>query len=102
MSTERRERLSSTMKKILGEIMLRELRDPRLRALRILAVDLSPDYRQVRVTFSGGDPREDEVIFRQLEQARGFIRKNLARRMILKKVPALHFSRGNTESPKAE
>jgi ribosome-binding factor A len=70
--------------------LLRELKDPRVGMVTINAVEVTPDYAHAKVFFSllVGDPAETEE---GLNQAAGFLRNGLFKRLHIHTVPTLHF-----------
>ena len=70
--------------------LIREVKDPRLGMITINAVEVSPDYAHAKVFFSllTGDPEETQAA---LNQAAGFLRNGLFKRLHIHTVPTLHF-----------
>ena len=74
----------------LSEIIARELKDPRVGMVTINAVEVTPDYAHAKIFFSllVGDPVETTEA---LNQAAGFLRNGLFKRLHIHTVPTLHF-----------
>ena len=93
MSHHRPERVADLVHAEISRILREEVADPRLRALSITGVHLTPDLKtaRVRVVLLGGegDPRP---LMRGLTRANGYIRRLLARNLRLRYTPALDFS----------
>ena len=70
--------------------LIRELKDPRVGMVTVNAVEVSPDYAHAKVFFSVllGDPAESETA---LNEAAGFLRNGLFKRLAIHTVPTLHF-----------
>jgi ribosome-binding factor A len=70
--------------------MVRELKDPRIGMVTINAVEVSPDYAHAKVFFSllSGDVAECE---QALNEAAGFLRNGLFKKLQIHTVPTLHF-----------
>lgn len=70
--------------------LIRELKDPRIGMVTINAVEVTPDYAHAKVLFSllVGDPEETEAA---LNDAAGFVRNGLFKRLSIHTVPSLHF-----------
>lgn len=70
--------------------LIRELKDPRVGMVTINAVEVSPDYAHAKVFFSVlvGDPAECEA---GLNEAAGWLRNGLFKRLQIHTVPTLHF-----------
>jgi ribosome-binding factor A len=82
-------RVADQIQRDLAEL-LRELKDPRVGLVTINAVEVSPDYAHAKVWFSqlGGDVADCE---RALNEAAGFLRNGLFKRLAIHTVPTLHF-----------
>ena len=93
-SAVRRERLAEAMREVLSELLLTEIKDPRLAGVVISAVELSGDLKLARAYFSvfGDDERERQAAD-GLQQARGFLRRESVRRMRIHNPPELEFRR---------
>ena len=70
--------------------LIRELKDPRIGMVTISGVDVTPDYAHAKVYFSVlvGDAAECEAA---LNEAAGFLRNGLFKRLAIHTVPTLHF-----------
>ena len=70
--------------------LVRELKDPRIGMVTITGVDVTPDYAHATVRFSllVGDTAECETA---LNEAAGFVRNGLFKRLQIHTVPTLHF-----------
>jgi ribosome-binding factor A len=81
--------------------LIRELKDPRIGLLTINGVDVSPDYAHAKVRFSllVGDPVECETA---LNEAAGWLRNGLFKRLSIHTVPTLHFQFDRTTERAAE
>ncbi len=92
MSKIRQQRTAEQIQIILSELMLREMRDPRLQELTIteVTIDRELQYADVYVHALGDETRQTAVI-QALEKATGFFRHELAQRLRLRTTPQLHF-----------
>ena len=81
--------------------LVRELKDPRVGMLTISGVDVTPDYAHATVRFSLllGDPAACEAA---LNEAAGFLRNGLFKRLAIHTVPTLHFQFDRTTERAAE
>ena len=93
MDTHRAERISEALREELGELIAYELSDPRIHDAAVTEVLVSPDKRhaQVRLHFNGAAKPEQEETIAALDGARHFLRRQLAERLNLFRVPELHF-----------
>ena len=70
--------------------LIRELKDPRIGMVTLQGVEVTPDYAHAKVFFSllVGDQQETQDA---LNQAAGFLRNGLFKRLHIHTVPTLHF-----------
>jgi len=96
----RSHRVADQIQRDLAELM-RELKDPRVGMVTLTHVELSPDYAHAKVSFSllVGDPAECEAA---LNEAAGFLRNGLFKRLAIHTVPSLHFQFDRTTERAAE
>jgi len=80
------------MREEISEILLKDLKDPRIGFVTITKVAVTDDLRQAKVYYSvfGGE-QEKEDSFQGLESATGYIKRELGRRMRLKYMPEITF-----------
>ena len=81
--------------------LIRELKDPRIGMITVTGVDVTPDYAHATVRFSllVGDQAACEVA---LNEAAGFVRNGLFKRLQIHTVPTLHFQFDRTTERAAE
>ena len=81
--------------------LIREVKDPRVGMVTINAVEVTPDYAHAKVFFSllVGNPEETEE---GLNQAAGFLRNGLFKRLHIHTVPTLHFQFDRTTERAAD
>jgi len=90
----RRERLAEAMREVLSELLLTEIKDPRLHGVVVSAVELSGDLKLARAYFSViGDEERERQAADGFAQARGFLRREAGRRMRIHNPPDLEFRR---------
>jgi ribosome-binding factor A len=88
----RSRRVGEQMQRLLGEVLLRDVKDPRADGVSITAVEVSRDLSHATVWYSLLDPAADPVPAGEaLARAAGLIRGKLGRAMYIRHVPALHF-----------
>ena len=87
---DRSVKVADQIQRDLTELIARELKDPRVGMVTIQAVEVTPDYAHAKVFFSVliGDKNECEIA---LNQAAGFLRNGLFKRLHIHTVPTLHF-----------
>jgi ribosome-binding factor A len=88
----RSNRVAEQMKKELGEIIARKLKDPRIGFVTVTDVEVTGDLQQatVFITVLGDDKKRRETL-KGLVQAKGFIRTEIGQRIRLRKTPELMF-----------
>ena len=95
MTSRRSDKVAGLLQREIGQILRAHLADPRLGGLITVArVTVSPDlaHATVAVTVMGGDDEADEA-FRGIGSASGFLRREVAQRLRLRRAPELHFVR---------
>jgi ribosome-binding factor A len=94
MSTHNRpERVAQMVQQLLGEIFARGMRDPRIGLVTITGVKMSPDLREARVYWTvHGDAEQRQHTRKGLDNARGFLRREIGSEMKLRIVPDLQFT----------
>ena len=86
-------RVGDLLKEELSDLLLRNIRDPRIGFVTITEVRVSPDLRHARVYFVTHERGEAaQRTLEGLESARGYLRGELGRRLRLRYVPDLNFT----------
>lgn len=90
--TIKSDRVAELIQTHLSQLLLTDVRDPRLYGLTITEVQLDREieHADIFVSALGDDAREDEVMA-GLKKAQGFLRRELAQRLRLRRMPQLHF-----------
>jgi ribosome-binding factor A len=93
-------RVADQIQRDLAEL-IRELKDPRVGMITINSVEVTPDYAHAKIFFSLliGDAAESETA---LNEAAGFLRNGLFKRLAIHTVPTLHFHFDRTTERAAE
>jgi ribosome-binding factor A len=92
-SFKRADRVADLIKMEIADLLLKQVRDPRIGTVTITGVKVTDDLRTARVFFVelGKDECSPEVKS-GLAKAAGFLRKELGRRIQLRSVPELLFA----------
>ena len=87
------ERLNNLIRHEISDLLQRQVKDPRLGNLvTVTEVSVSPDLRQAKIFVSHmGSEQEKRETLSVLAAASGFFRKELARRLKLRRIPELSF-----------
>ena len=93
-------RVADQIQRDLAEL-IRDLKDPRIGMVTLHAVEVTPDYAHAKVFFSVliGDPTECQE---GLNEAAGYLRNGLFKRLQIHTVPTLHFLFDRTTERAAE
>ena len=88
----RAERVGGQIQKILSEILLKDIKDPRLELTTITAVKMSKDLKIARIYFTttGGKAKADEAL-KGFRSAVGFLKRSLSSELALRYMPELIF-----------
>src|SRR5574342_541160 len=92
MMSHRANRVGEQMKKELGDIISRKIKDPRIGFVTVTDVQVTGDLQQAKVYISVlGDEEQRENTLKGLAKAKGFIRTEIGQRIRLRKTPELIF-----------
>ena len=88
----RSDRVGGQIQKILSEILLKKVKDPRLKNASITDVKLSRDLRIARIYFVlSGNKKNVEEVLEGFNSAIGYVKRTVARQMGLRYMPDLKF-----------
>ena len=90
--TLKQERMADRIREILSSLLLLEVTDPALHDVTVTEVvlDQELEYADVYVNALGNEERQNEVMA-GLKRANGFLRRELGKRIKLRRTPILHF-----------
>jgi ribosome-binding factor A len=89
--SQRTDRIDELLRQEIGEIVAREIADPRVGFATITEVETTPDLRHAKVWVSViGQPAERDATIAALRRAVPFVRHELGGRLHLKRIPELH------------
>jgi len=90
--TRRADRVAEALQDLIAELLLREIKDPRIGLITVTGVKVTPDLRHARIFFSclGDEARRAESL-KGLTSAAGFVRSQVARRLNLRTAPEIVF-----------
>jgi ribosome-binding factor A len=90
--SHRANRVGEQMKKELGDIISRKIKDPRIGFVTVTDVEVTGDLQQAKVYISVlGDEEQRENTLKGLAKAKGFIRTEIGQRIRLRKTPEITF-----------
>lgn len=85
-------RVADQIQRELAELLQLELKDPRVGLVTVTEVEVTSDYSHAKVFYTLLDRNHPlEETQQGLERAAGYLRSQLARRLLLRIVPQLHF-----------
>jgi ribosome-binding factor A len=98
MDYQRSDRVGDLLIQMISELLRKEIRDPRVRAVTLTGAKVSKDLRHARIYFNllGGDDGR-EAVSAGLKSAAGFIRSKVGKQLQLRFVPTIEFVYDATE-----
>lgn len=88
----RPERMGHEIRVVLAELMVRQVKDPRIGFATITRVEMTPDLHHARIFVSVlGTPEEKESSLEGLKSAAGFLRHEMGHQLNLRRAPQLDF-----------
>ncbi|MGM0499384.1 MAG: 30S ribosome-binding factor RbfA [Bacillota bacterium] len=92
MANKRAIRVGELLKEEISQIVLREMKDPRIGFVSITDVEVSGDLRHAKVFISVyGTDKEKEETLAGLQQAQGYVRKLVGERVKIHHTPEIIF-----------
>ena len=92
MLARRLERVGERIHQEISDLLLKQVKDPRLTGITVTGVKVTPDLKVARVFVSViGDEDERAAAQAALERAKGYIRREVARSVQLRFAPDLQF-----------
>lgn len=92
MSNFRKNRIEEQIKRIVGDTLLKDIKDPRIGFASVYEVKLSKDSTkaEIKISVLGNEKQKKDAAF-GLSSARGYIRKKVGEGLGLRHVPELVF-----------
>ena len=92
MEGKRSEKVGDLIQKEISQMLLKSIKDPRIGFVTITRVTVSDDCRFAKVYFSvAGTQAQRENSVKGLDSAKGYVRKELGRRIRLRYTPDIMF-----------
>lgn len=92
MSSRRAEKMAHAILETVSTTILFHLKDPRVKHVTVLDVDVAGDMRSAKVHVSVmGDEKQQALCMHGLRSARGFIQSKLGNRLDTRYIPVLTF-----------
>jgi len=88
----RKDRLEELIRRIVSEIIMRELKDPRIGFVTVTGVELSKDYAEARIGISIlGDSTEVRKGMEGIRSSSGYVQKLLGKELKIRNTPRVYF-----------
>ena len=92
MKFKRATQVAEEIKRVMSDIIANDLRDPRLGFITVTGVEAADDLRYAKVFISiFEDEERQKQCLKALEAARGYIRRELGRKLGLRYTPDFDF-----------
>ena len=88
---QRTDRVADALQRELAVLLRTAVKDPRIKKSTVSAVKVSRDLSHAKVYISLLDETEQEMCLKHLNNAAGFFRTELSKKMTLRVVPKLRF-----------
>jgi len=85
------ERISEAIREELAEMIGYEMADPRVASAIVTDVHISPDKRHAMVRVHVSEDADPKATLQALDHARSYLRRELANRLDVYRIPELHF-----------
>lgn len=83
---------AEAIREVVASAILTEIRDPRVKDVTVISVEVTPDMREATVSVSVmGDESQKQLSLRGLQNSAGFLQSKIARRIDTRYTPRLQF-----------
>ena len=92
VSSRRQLKAAEAIREVVAMSILTDLRDPRVRDVTVLAVEVTADMREAKVSVSVlGDDTQQALSLRGLQNSAGFLQSKIADKIEARYIPKLQF-----------
>lgn len=92
VSSRRQLKAAEAIREVVAMSILTDIRDPRVKDVTVLGVEVTADMREAKVSVSVmGDPTQQNLSLRGLQNAAGFLQAKIADRIETRYIPKLRF-----------
>ena len=89
----RADRIGDQLRVEISELLARQVHDPGIGFVTLTHVEVTPDLQHARVYYTSlGQPSARRQTARALERAAPFLRRQIAQRLRLRRMPEIHFT----------
>lgn len=85
----RSNRVAEQMRREIADLLMFEVKDPRVNMVTVTEVEVTGDMAHAKIFYSA--KANTDALQKGLEQSAGYLRSQIAKRMLLRTVPQLHF-----------
>ena len=97
MRGQRTTRVGDRIREVVSQLLVKKVKDPRVSFCTITHVQMTADLRIARVYFSVIDELQDwHRTLKGLNSAKGYIRRELGKQVVLKTTPQIEFIHDDT------
>lgn len=94
---KRSDRVADQIRMEVADILMRKIKDPRVRSVTVTDVELTADLRIAHIFVTTMETEQAERdVFAGLSKASGFVRAELGRRLALRYLPEIVFKKDET------
>jgi len=95
--SQRCQRIGDQLRGEISNMLIKEIKDPRIGFVTVLDVEVAPDLSHASVFFTvyGSDGERENTLV-GLKSTASYMRREMGRRLHLKRIPELHFRYDNT------
>ncbi len=84
---------AEAIREVVASTILTEVRDPRIKDVTVIGVQVSPDMREAKVSVSVmGNENQQQLAIRGLQNSAGFLQSKIANRIEARYTPKLTFT----------
>jgi len=88
----RKDRLEELIKRIVSEIIMRELKDPRIGFVTVTGVELNRDYSEARIGVSIlGSSSDVRKSMEGIRSSSGYVQKLMGKELKIRNLPRIYF-----------
>lgn len=92
MSSRRQLKAAEAIREVVAMSILTDIRDPRVKDVTVLGVEVTADMREAKVSVSVmGDETQQNLSLRGLQNSAGFLQAKIADRIETRYIPKLRF-----------
>ncbi|HOW81289.1 MAG TPA: 30S ribosome-binding factor RbfA [Spirochaetota bacterium] len=92
MAAYRKEKMEGQIRRLVSELLIKEIKDPRIGFATVTGVDLNKDFTEARVGISVlGTPRDMRKSLEGLQSSEGFIRHKVGKALGIRVMPKIVF-----------